>query len=169
MKTSVLIMGCAVMVAGCAHTAAGPSVAKAQMKDLSGGVVGEATVRSRSAGLRVLLQAQGLTPGPHGVHVHAVGKCEAPGFTGAGGHWNPTGKQHGKDNPAGMHQGDLPNMTVGSDGRGSIEFMIDGASLAELLDADGAAVVVHATADDYKTDPSGNSGGRIACGVLTAS
>lgn len=169
MKPSILVIGCAAMAAGCAHTVGGPSTAKAQLLDANGRAVGEATVQQRTGGVRVALRVQGATAGTHGVHVHAVGKCDAPGFTTAGSHWNPTGRQHGKDNPAGMHKGDLPNMTVGSDGRGNLEYVLEGATLAELLDADGSALVVHAAADDYKTDPSGNSGARIACGVLNSS
>jgi Cu-Zn family superoxide dismutase len=160
--------GVAAMLSGCAHTAGGQATAKALLQDANGRPVGEATLQQRADGARLSLHVQGLSPGIHGVHVHAVGKCEAPAFTTAGAHWNPAGRQHGKDNPAGMHKGDLPNITVDSGG-GSLEFMIDGASLPELLDADGAALVVHAAADDYKTDPSGNSGARIACGVLNAS
>jgi superoxide dismutase, Cu-Zn family len=113
------------------------------------------------------VQAEGLPPGAHGIHVHAVGRCEAPEFTTAGPHWNPTDRKHGRDNPDGAHHGDLPNIQIGADGRGSLNFVIPSASFAQLFDSDGAALVVHATADDYRTDPSGNSGGRIACGVIT--
>jgi Cu-Zn family superoxide dismutase len=98
-----------------------------------------------------------------------VGRCDAPDFTSAGGHWNPTQKKHGTMNPQGPHQGDLPNLVIGSDGRGTIGAVIPGATLAGLLDADGAAMVIHAGPDDLMTDPSGNSGGRIACGVFQAS
>ena len=112
------------------------------------------------------IAATGLPAGVHGVHIHTTGKCDAPDFTTAGGHWNPTGKMHGSENPMGPHEGDLPNLTVGADGSGNLTFTVAGASLATMLDADGAAFVVHAGSDDYKTDPSGNSGGRIACGVF---
>ena len=114
-----------------------------------------------------MVDASGLTRGVHGVHIHETGKCEGPAFASAGAHWNPTMKMHGRDNPMGAHEGDLPNLMIGTDGRGSISIDVPGTS-AQLLDADGAAVVIHADPDDYKTDPSGNSGGRIACGVLTA-
>jgi Cu-Zn family superoxide dismutase len=87
-----------------------------------------------------------------------------------GGHWNPTNRQHGKNNPAGMHVGDLPNLLVGTDGRGSLEINLPGASIAggaaSMLDADGASIVIHQSPDDYRTDPAGNSGARIACGVF---
>ena len=111
-----------------------------------------------------------MRAGTYGAHVHAVGRCDGPDFTTAGPHWNPTGQQHGKNNPQGMHKGDLPNLFVGADGRGVLEINLPAAWVAggnaPLLDADGAAVVVHERADDYRTDPSGNSGARIACGVL---
>ena len=95
-----------------------------------------------------------------------VGACDAPGFTTAGGHWNPTMRQHGSMNPNGQHEGDLPNLMIGSNGRGSLGAVIPGATIAGLLDADGAALVVHAGPDDLMTDPAGNSGARIACGVF---
>jgi Cu-Zn family superoxide dismutase len=119
----------------------------------------------------VRVEAVELARGAYGVHIHSIGRCDPPGFESAGPHWNPTGQKHGKDNPQGMHRGDLPNLLVGSDGRGSFEYTIPGGAAAAaardaLLDADGAAVVIHAQADDFRTDPSGNSGARIACGVL---
>lgn len=116
------------------------------------------------------LSLTGIAPGVHGVHLHMVGTCEGPGFTTAGGHLNPAGHQHGMDNPAGSHLGDLPNATADAAGKVESRFglKLAPATLEQaLFDADGTAVVVHAAADDYKTDPSGNSGARIACGVLT--
>jgi Cu-Zn family superoxide dismutase len=124
-----------------------------------------------AAGIEVRVQAAGLPAGHYGVHLHAVGRCEGPAFTSAGPHWNPTGRQHGSLNPAGHHMGDLPNLDVDAHGAGRLEFAIAGASASGaegLFDADGTAVVIHADADDYRTDPSGNSGARIACGVLRA-
>jgi Cu-Zn family superoxide dismutase len=129
-----------------------------------------ATVSEIGESIRVRVEAMGMRAGAYGAHVHTTGRCDAPDFASAGPHWNPTGHQHGKNNPRGMHKGDLPNLAVGTDGRGNFEIIIPGASIGAgpnaLLDADGAAVVIHAAADDYRTDPSGNSGGRIACGVL---
>lgn len=132
-----------------------------------GAEVGRATVREVSGGLRVSLDVHGMKPGVHGVHLHTVGKCDAPDFASAGGHWNPTEKHHGSMNPQGPHEGDLPNMTIGADGRGTVAAVVAGAGFDALMDADGAAVVIHASPDDLMTDPSGNSGGRVACGVLT--
>jgi superoxide dismutase, Cu-Zn family len=128
---------------------------------------GTATLIMADGRMRLTVDASGLARGVHGVHIHDVGKCDGPAFASAGAHWNPTMKMHGRDNPMGAHGGDLPNLMIGTDGRGSISIGVSGTS-AQLLDADGAAVVIHADPDDYKTDPSGNSGGRIACGVLTA-
>jgi len=144
-------------------------VARAELRDAGGRIVARAQARQVEGGVRISIETSGVSPGTHGVHAHAVGRCDAPGFESAGPHWNPTDREHGAQNPQGPHLGDLPNLTVGSGGRGSLEFHIDGASLRSrdgLLDADGAAIVFHATADDYRTDPSGNSGARIACGVL---
>ena len=111
----------------------------------------------------------GLPPGAHAFHIHEVGKCEPP-FESAGKHFNPTGKQHGKDNPAGPHGGDLPNIEVPSTGRVKIDVTVKDVSLdggrAGLLDADGAALVVHEGVDDHKSDPAGNSGKPLACGVI---
>lgn len=110
-----------------------------------------------------------MAPGTYGIHVHQVGRCERPGFTSAGAHWNPTTRQHGRLNPQGSHHGDLPNLVVGGDGRGQLSSALVGSvsGFDGVLDADGAAVVIHARPDDERTDPAGNSGDRIACAVLT--
>jgi Cu-Zn family superoxide dismutase len=148
----------------------GKGHAMADLVDAQGVIKGHAMVMQGKDGLHISVHAAGLTPGVHAVHVHAIGLCTAPDFKSAGGHWNPTMKQHGRDNPAGMHMGDMPNMIVGADGTGSLEAVIAGGMLnggeMPLLDADGAAVVIHETADDYKTDPAGAAGARIACGVV---
>jgi Cu-Zn family superoxide dismutase len=113
-----------------------------------------------------------LPHGIHGVHVHSVGRCDPPGFESAGPHWNPSGRLHGLASPRGPHAGDLPNVTVAANGVLGETVTLSGASLVgtggagALLDADGASLVLHATADDNVTDPSGNSGARIACAVI---
>ncbi len=142
--------------------------ATAQLVTATGQPAGRATVTEVAGGLRVTLDARGLPPGTHGAHLHTVGACAPPDFASAGGHWNPAGTKHGSMNPAGPHAGDLPNLIVGQDGRGTLGVVLAGATMSGLLDADGAATVVHANPDDLVTDPSGNSGGRIACGVLRA-
>lgn len=146
--------------------------ARASLAAGDGSARGQAMVTEAADGLHVVVKAQGVTPGIHAVHIHTIGTCTGPDFTSAGGHWNPAGRQHGKDNPAGMHMGDMPNMVAGSDGAGELEYVVAHGSIqggaTPLLDADGAAVVIHAQADDNKTDPTGNAGGRVACGVLKA-
>jgi Cu-Zn family superoxide dismutase len=110
-----------------------------------------------------------LSPGPHAIHIHETGKCEAPKFTSAGGHFNPAHKQHGFMVKEGMHAGDLPNLEVPANGKISFEYFDAHATLSgenSVFDADGSAVVVHAKADDYKSQPSGDAGGREACGVI---
>ena len=175
MRTSIKLALFAGLAAGCAM-GAGTKVtkpvkltsARAVLHDASGSEVGRARLQRAGKGVRVTVEVTKLAAGTHGVHIHAVGKCDGSDFASAGSHWNPTSRQHGKDNPAGMHKGDLPNVVVGSNGHGNLGFTVESATLADLLDADGAALVVHAAADDYRTDPSGNSGPRIACGVLSA-
>jgi len=140
--------------------------ATATLRDASGAEIGRAMITRENDRMRLTVEAAQQTPGEHGIHIHAVGRCDAPAFESAGPHWNPTSRQHGRDNPQGSHMGDFPNLVAGADGRATLSAELPGG-MAELFDADGAAVLIHANADDYRTDPSGNSGGRIACGVLT--
>ncbi len=147
--------------------AAGTATATLQKAD--GTPAGSATATPTADGLAITVSVTGIPAGPHGVHVHMTGKCEGPKFESAGGHWNPASTQHGLDNPKGQHAGDMPNLTAADDGTGSLSYTLKGGTLAQLLDADGAAFVIHAGEDDQKTDPSGNSGDRIACGVFAAS
>ena len=139
------------------------------LRDPGGRLLANASV-SENGGVRVRVEAAGLVAGTYAVHLHEVGLCEPPDFASAGPHWNPTGRQHGRLNPLGPHLGDLPNLNVGADGAGVVEFGIPVASLRggnrALLDRDGAALVIHVAPDDYRTDPSGNSGARLACGVV---
>lgn len=143
-------------------------MAVAMLRTAQGDEVGRATVREVEGGLRVTIDARGVAPGTHGVHIHTVGRCDGPDFMTAGGHWNPTGSKHGMMNPAGPHQGDIPNLVIGKDGRGTVGAVVPGASFDGLLDQDGAAMVIHAAQDDLMTDPSGNSGARVACGTFSA-
>ncbi|MFZ5725094.1 MAG: superoxide dismutase family protein [Pseudomonadota bacterium] len=169
---------CALLLAGCAGmggkaptTTLPPPDAHAQLYDASGADRGRADIYRDASGLRIELVARGFGPGTYGMHVHAVGQCAPPDFTSAGGHWNPTGVQHGRDNPMGAHHGDLPNLVVEPDQIGRATLRMVGSRFegdGGLLDADGAAFVIHAGPDDYRTDPSGNSGGRVACGVIVA-
>lgn len=158
-------------LAACATPGSKPDqiIASASLATPTGLSAGVATIELVGGTPTLKLAASNISPGPHGVHIHAVGKCEAPGFTSAGGHLNPHGKQHGSQNPAGAHFGDLPNLVAASTGSGELIAPLTGSAdavQALLFDADGSAVVIHATADDYRTDPTGNSGARIACGVF---
>lgn len=143
---------------------------EARISDAAGRPLARARASNVSEGLRIEITAEGLSAGTYGVHVHAAGRCDPPGFESAGPHWNPTMRQHGSQNPQGPHRGDLPNLSVGANGQGEIAFIVPDAQLAGgvggMFDADGAALVVHARPDDYRTDPSGNSGARIGCGVF---
>jgi Cu-Zn family superoxide dismutase len=166
------IISAAIAADGQSRGAAGPSApsASVEISDASGSLRATGTLKQRADGIAVHIEAHGMKPGTYGIHVHAVGQCAGAGFTSAGAHWNPTAKQHGRDNPMGMHEGDLPNLVVGPNGTGTLDAVIAGGKLNDgptaLLDADGGAIVIHAAADDNKTDPSGNSGARTACGVV---
>lgn len=146
-----------------------PEVITADLARVDGSWAGVATISQRRDGVFFSLSAQAPAAGTFGMHLHAVGKCEAPDFTSAGPHWNPDMKQHGHDNPMGAHDGDLPNVVAGADMKITFEYKLKDIVLTGpngLLDADGGALVIHEKADDYKTDPSGNSGKRIICGVF---
>ncbi len=164
---------------GCSMRDAGLPTGGAPVSDVSAsaeartaaGILGaRASATQTGDSIRVRVEAIGMPSGTYAAHIHATGVCTPPDFASAGPHWNPTGHQHGRNNPAGMHKGDLPNLSVGTDGRGSFEYVIPGAWLTggskPMLDADGAAIVIHAQADDYRSDPAGNAGGRMACGVF---
>lgn len=173
------MLGAALVVglgsAACAGgVAEGGASARAQLLDADGNVVGDAILEEAGGSVTVTVSVNGLSPGEHGVHVHTTGRCEVSAdgaFVSAGGHFNPDGRSHGLENPAGPHAGDLPNMTVGDDGRGTLTVTTDRFTLAagdrSVFDADGAAIVVHASADDMRSDPAGDAGARVACGVLS--
>jgi Cu-Zn family superoxide dismutase len=142
----------------------------AVLHDGEGKKVGTATFLAAKGGVTVRVEVKGLTPGKHGIHIHAVGKCEGPDFKTAGGHLNPAGKHHGLKSPEGSHAGDLPNLSVAKDGKGWGNFTAKGVTLGDgeggLLAGEGTALVIHADPDDEMTDPAGSSGARIACGVI---
>ena len=147
------------------------SAVKVDLKDAMGQSVGTATISVSAMGAQIALDLKNLPPGQHAVHVHAVAKCEGPAFTTAGGHFNPEMKMHGLESPTGPHAGDMPNFTVAADGTAKTTIMNPRVSLAEgstsVFTNGGTALVVHAAADDMKTDPAGNAGARIACGTIT--
>ena len=165
LRSSAVALG--LVLTGCVPMAAPDvPVSTVNLVSSSGAVLGTVRVFSEPTGVMLRIDAAGLPAGQHGVHVHATGRCDPPGFTSAGPHWNPTERKHGHRNPAGFHMGDLGNLGVGADGRLIAGLLVPQATIDALRDGDGAALVLHAKADDEVTDPSGNSGDRIACAVL---
>lgn len=166
--TTLLILSPNAYVSG-----AQPNVAKVKMLDVKGQQIGEATISELSDGVLIRLALAGrpaaISPGSHALHIHEVGKCEQT-FKSAGGHFNPLGKKHGYLDSQGKHLGDLPNIHVPDSGSLTVEIFASQltftAGKTGLLDADGSSLVIHAAVDDYRTDPAGNSGDRIACGVI---
>ena len=162
----LFILAAATALAACSTVTEPAGGAPMAIVNASGQSIGSVRAWQTAGGVSFHIEASGLTHGVHGVHVHAVGRCDPPDFASAGAHWNPAEKKHGINNPAGPHAGDMPNVEVAANGVLSATLTLAGASMASLLDADGAALVIHAAADDYVTDPSGNSGARIACAVI---
>ncbi len=152
--------------------AATANLAKAALKDSSGKAVGDVDIRQTPAGVLFKVTIKGMQPGERAFHIHAVGKCEAP-FDSAGPHFNPGNHKHGLlSGPA--HAGDMPNLHVPQSGDLTVEVINDKVTLDKgkpnsLFDDDGSALIIHAKADDYKSDPAGEAGGRVACGVIQES
>ncbi|MBS0247889.1 MAG: superoxide dismutase family protein [Proteobacteria bacterium] len=165
----LLMAGLTVLI-GTAASPVTAQTASAPLKDAQGKEVGSANLMQTPRGVLINVAVKGLPPGEHAFHVHAVGKCEPP-FTSAGGHFNPDNKKHGLMANDGAHAGDMPNLHIPQSGDLSVEVLNAAVTLEKgkpnsLLDADGSALVIHAGSDDYKTDPTGEAGGRIACGVI---
>jgi superoxide dismutase, Cu-Zn family len=149
-----------------------PKAAHADIMNAQGAKIGTARIASTAKGVRIAVSVSDLTPGEHGIHIHTVGKCEGPAFTSAGGHFNPASAHHGIHNAQDPHPhvGDLPNLVVDQSGKAKSNFMVEGATLGDgansLFHEGGTSIVIHAKADDLMSDPSGNSGDRVACGVI---
>ena len=144
--------------------------ARADILNPEGKSIGTATLTEQKKGVQVKLKVSGLTPGKHGFHIHENGACTTPDFKSAGAHFNPLHKQHGVDNPSGKHAGDLPNLEVKQDGSVEATVVATGTTLrkgpSSLLKEGGTAIVIHAEPDDNMSDPAGNAGARVACGVV---
>jgi len=170
MRQSLIILALVVTSLVASPVGAQGGQANGTLVDGSGKTIGTIRVTETSAGVAIAASYSGIPAGQHGIHLHAVGKCDGPDFMSAGAHFNPDNKQHGAQNPQGPHAGDLGNLA--STGAGMQQFTATtklvtlGTGSTSVFDADGTALVIHANPDDEKTDPTGNSGGRIACAVL---
>lgn len=172
MQRAIPFLALALSLGGCATMNGTADLGRANLIQSNGEPAGTARLIAVDGKVSLSLALAGLPPGTHGFHLHTTGTCTGPDFKSAGAHLNPHGKQHGAENPAGAHLGDLPNLVVGSDGGITLSIPLNGTRgelMSALFDADGTAIVIHDKADDYKTDPTGNSGDRIACGELLKS
>lgn len=171
MNSAAFVAGGLLLVGAIAAEGASAPAAKAELRNAQGASVGTATLTERPNGVKIAPQLSTLPPGTHGFHIHAVGKCDPLGFTTAGGHFNPDARKHGGKTAEGPHAGDLPNLAIGPDGSFKGEVLAPrvtlGSGKPSLFPPNGTALVVHADPDDEMTDPTGNSGARIACGVIT--
>jgi Cu-Zn family superoxide dismutase len=170
MRKCLLLGASALFLASASFGQSVEKTARADIYNAKGEKIGAAALHGAEGGVKIDLDVAQLPPGTHALHVHAVGKCESPDFKSAGPHFNPEGKKHGTQNPEGPHAGDLPSLEVGADGRAKTSVLATHVSLGDgtnsLFQPNGTALVIHEKADDNVTDPAGNAGARIACGVV---
>lgn len=163
----------AVLVTMVFYSLIGAAKTVVEMKDAQGKSVGTITLSESAKGVALDIKVHDLAPGKHGIHFHQNAKCDGPDFKSAGPHFNPDGKKHGLESPEGHHAGDMLNLSVKEDGKATMKLtdadvnLKDGSDSHSLFNNGGTALIIHAKEDDMKTDPSGNSGDRIACGVIT--
>ena len=168
MNHAFKLAACALFLTSCATMPADGPSATAVVRPASGSQA-HGTVKFTQVGARVRVDAEiaALTPGQHAIHIHEKGDCSAPDAASAGAHFNPTGKKHGAPDSMERHAGDLGNLNANEYGKATLSLMVDGISVGQGADGvNGKGVIVHSDADDLKTDPAGNSGGRIGCGVI---
>jgi Cu-Zn family superoxide dismutase len=163
---AILILTAAAALTACETAREPAGGAPMPLIDSAGRQIGTVVAWQTTGGISFRVSASGLPHGLHGIHVHPIGRCDPPDFASAGTHWNPAGKQHGLNNPNGPHAGDLPNVEVAANGVLSQTVVLPNATMAQLLDADGSSIMIHAQADDYVSQPAGNSGPKIACAVI---
>ena len=163
---AILILTAAAALTACETAREPAGGAPMPLIDSAGRQIGTVVAWQTTGGISFRVSASGLPHGLHGIHVHPIGRCDPPDFASAGTHWNPTGRQHGLNNPNGPHAGDLPNVEVAANGVLSQTVVLPNATMAQLLDADGSSIMIHANADDYVSQPAGNSGAKIACAII---